>query len=835
MNNIEKDLYSFLSNLKPEEISDIIIDYKLINDGYELFYIVDTYDIVNYTLPFTSKDFIQKESKARLSHQAIAYDSFFSLSSNTNLILLDEYKTELLSIKNTIQKKLKNFPKIRNEIIEMIGNKTLKDEQDNNYLESILTENLNVIIAILIFVEYGDNIYQRLIRLLNEKLIIYSFKSENIELQEIINEVFNEVRISSRSEILYNAFVDEIITKLLSLESQIDRAIYLENAYRDIAVIDRIIGVTETLKDRYPSKKLTFIYLSSTPFKTERLFNLMDKLNIKLPDVGSFINFKFNRNIFQCFLLNTLIHKKSYLKDSSPIEVLEFIKKKLSQLIFVKSSSEKIIQIKELGQNDLTEDEKRIIKALGIIINEYDKNLENSIIFDSYIKYRSNLELSIQNLKSEKSIKELIKLILKTDNFINTSMLINSFATPLLNISNIKQSFYLSNRFHFNKKLFHDIEIPLGKDIIRNSFHHFPGLLLFNSDSPNDFTEQIYCFLDLILSPRKMLIKKSEQFNQIITEIINFLSKFNRKSLSELTLEFLSLSLVNLVTRSSRTFESTYNTDYLENEKEIIDVLKREKAILIKSNIHPIITINENGSSKISYEEIEMPFIKEIDYLLLWLLRRDNKLDEAIKLGKDCISKYKKECRFYHGLGLANHSKAYNIYRGCKKSNIELVIKHFKASKRNLIISLKKYNEFNIKNSNKIVRRLVLKNIIGIHNTIADANFRIYLLEEKKNFELLSESQYHLNEMKKLFIEINENFDSYPTVNHTESELYYLNALYHFENGDIQKANKCILESTSRVLFFEKHIDLVDESFQKIVNDISHLRYKIFYKLGYLK
>lgn len=828
MNN-KNEIYSFLNNYKPEEISDVIKDFRLITKGYKIIYVVDTYDIINYSLPFTSKNYLEGENQEKLSYQTIAYEALFGQNSNTNLILLDEYKAELLSIKNQIQKRFKNFPNIRREIIKILDEKGLINDSNNQNIEELLKNNLNIIIASLIFLEYGDNIYQRLINLLNEKLNIFNLYSGDIDIDEIVNNIFDEVRISDFSDSLYDTFVDKTILKLLSIESELDRAIYLENAYRDIAVIDRIIGVNDLVKKRHHEKKIVFIYLSSTPYKTNTLFELIKKNNYQLPDIDQYKSFNFSRNIFQCFLLHIILKNKKYFTKSSEIELLEFIEKEIKHTTSLASSSIKIKKASEIA-NEQNDNES--LNILCQIISNYNKGVENSMIIDSYLEYRTKLQSGLNNLRSEKTKDELKKLFFKTDDYLNNTILSNSFATPLLNISNYKQSFFLSNSLQHNKDLFYRIKVPLGHDIIKNSFHHLPGLLFIN-DANDELSNSIFQFLYLILSPQKEISKLSTEFNKTIHIIINALSKYRKKSLYYLTQEFLALSLINLVTSSAKTFESTSSVTVLESEKEIIDVLKRQKAILKKSKLIPKIISDADGSFVINYETMgsSTPSIKEINYLLLWLLRRDNRIEDALKLGKECLKLYKGECRFHHGFALAHHAAAYDNYFNADEMDIKLILKHLKASKRNLITALRSYKKYLTKQDNEIVKKIVLKNIIAIRNTIADANLRIYILTEKKNTDLLDESNTHLKEMKNGFVEIEENFDNYPTINHTEAELYYLEALYYFENGEIQKAHLLILKSIAIINNFERNKDQVNDKFQLVISDINKLHIGIINKI----
>lgn len=823
----ENNIHSFLSNFSIKQLQGVIEDIKLDKDGYEIFYIVDTYDIINYSLPYSQGEFEIEKSKA-ITHRAIAYDTIFDKNEKKNLILLDEYKLELLSLKNQIYEKLKDFPKIKQKLIELIQSKGIENEKNFRKVASIVKSNFDIIIALQIFVEYGDNIYQRFTNLLNN-LTIFEFKTDDKEFDIIANNIFDNTRTTYLTSIIYDKFVEKIKYKLYSMESDYERFNYLENAYRDIAVIDRIIGITKNFNENHKDKKIIFQYLSSAPYKTSSLFEILKDLEIG-------INYNFNRDIFQCFLFNCF--KKINKEKDSTNEIIDL----LYDTMLEKSYIEKSINIIDKNYKNKESD---FINNINSLLIDSENDIKNTMIFNSYEKHRKTLNNALLQIQSTNQRKILSDFFNRTNDFIQneSTLLLNNFETATLSIQKYRQTFRLSKRAFDNKELY-EVQIPFGKDIIRNTFQHLPVLPFI--DEKNEYTRPINEICTLITQPPCRKLKKDD-FNEVIKRIIQQLSETPTISIKGITIEFIILSYLNLITKPSKTLEFSALENFNNSENEILDALKAQRSIIAKTMISGVPDKNNN---KLEIKERNVQFLKELDYLILWLYRRNNncskneknilckecKYDEIISFGKNCISKYNNDGRFYHGLALALHSKAYAklLYCNKDKQNLKKIIKLLSKSNQLLLKSLDYYNSAVKITVDNIKLQLLIKNIIAVHNTITDCKLREYELSEFKNENLLLEANNHVKIIKENFKHIDENINEYPTINHTFAELLYFESMLYFDKKDFFKSYDKISKATLIIYNFENRKENIPENFYSIIHKINNLRYDLFVKMNLL-
>jgi len=826
--NKQNNIHSFLSNFSIKQLQDVIEDIKLDKEGYKIFYIVDTYDIINYIFPFSHKEFENEKSKIPV-YKTIAYDTIFDQKEKSNLILLDEYKLELLSLKNQIHDKLKDFPRIKQKLIELIQSKGIENRENVRKVANIVKSNFDIIIALQIFVEYGDNIFQRFTNLLNNNLTIFEFKTGNKEFDVIAYNIFDNTRTSDLTSIIYDKYVEKVKFKLVSMESDYERFNYLENAYRDIAVIDRIIGITKKFNETHKEKKIIFQYLSSAPYKTSSLFEILKEL-----DVG--INYNFNRNIFQCFLFKSF--KKINKEKDSTTEIIELLYNTMLEKRFI----EKSINIID---EDYNKKESEFIKNINTLLIDSENDVKNTIIYNSYEEHSKTLNNALRQIKSASQRKILSDFFYRTNNFLqnDSSLLLNKFESATLSIQKYRQTYLLSNRAFDDKELY-EVRIPFGKDIIRNEFQHLPVLPFV--DDKNDYTESINEICRLITQPPSASFNTGE-FNGTIKKIIQQLSENPTINVKEITIEFLILSYLNLITKPSKTFELSAIENYNNSENEIIDALRAQHSIIAKTMIS---AVYDEQNKKLEITERKVQFLKEIDYLLLWLLRRNHncsknntslvcsacKYDDIISFGEKCILDYKNDGRFYHGLALAFHSKGYAKLLYCKNKEqdssriIELLLK----SNELLLKSLDYYNK-SIKNAKDNTTFLLLvKNIISVHNTITDCKLRSYELSIDKNENLLIEANNHIQLIRNNFERINENIDDYPTINHTIAELYYFESKRYFDMQEYSKSFDKISKATLVIYNFENRKEIIPENFYSIIHNINKLRYNLFEKMNML-
>ena len=219
-------------------------------------------------------------------------------------------------------------------------------------------------------------------------------------------------------------------------------------------------------------------------------------------------------------------------------------------------------------------------------------------------------------------------------------------------------------------------------------------------------------------------------------------------------------------------------------------------------------------------------FIKsEIDYLLIWLYRRIKKFDEAIKIGNE-YSNLENEPRFLHGLALAHESKAYNNFY---KGNNYIELKELKISKKYFLLSLEEYQRI-LQDTFYPLSNLILKQQIGILNSIIDTNIR--LLEKSKHIDkaFLEEGRYFMEILKSKVDLLNPSIDynELGTINHTECELEFYEARILFKEKKYSDALKKLSYASKRSRLFVKKKEIVGDKFQTIISDINKLRIKIY-------
>ena len=133
--------------------SDLIEHFKGINSVY----VIDTFDVINYTLPFINKNSFDKDSKLALT--TIFYENVFSIYKDYDIILANEYREELSNIVDSFQMKITNFSSIRNKLLSFIEESISSNDKKIN--KEIFYNEFELIIVLYIFIEKGKNLFDR--------------------------------------------------------------------------------------------------------------------------------------------------------------------------------------------------------------------------------------------------------------------------------------------------------------------------------------------------------------------------------------------------------------------------------------------------------------------------------------------------------------------------------------------------------------------------------------------------------------------------------------------------------------------------------------------------
>lgn len=791
---------SFLSGFTIEELENIRYDSSQIYCGNKINYIVDTYDIINYTLPFTDSKFSKNENRNLLSQFTIAYEVVFSNSERFNFALANEYNEELSNIIDNLNGKIKNFPKIKDRLLKNILDNPLINESEKS---DFLQKNIELFTVVYIFLKHGNNIYDRFNFFLENDLSISVFDSGDKVTDNIVTEVFKNIQTSNLTSELFDSFVEQSKMKLISFDQDIERYCYLDNTYRDISVVDRVFKANEKLE----KDNVSFRYLSSAPYKTSKIFNILSK---KI-DVKGYK--KFNRNIMQLFLLNYILDNTVDVEESNDL-VDNLIQFKLMQ--------------KEINTPNFDKENyynTKVITSLNDTFSNYRDNLEKSFFYKTFFNYKSKFDTAIDKYEANDSI-ELINYFKQFDGVnegLYTDIGIQNNLSPMLKMN---QTFYLSQKFKPSSIAENLVRIKYGKDIIRNTFHHLPNLLFLDFKEKSDLMVNFHQLLDTLSSNSKLVGFKSPSFRDEFKKIINQLSN-NHSSLEIQSVDFLILSYLNIITEKeeSTNLKDAYDQLTPQDEVGLIEILLQHKSILEKS-FGAAKIVAENGETKLIYTSRRSKMIAEIDYLLIWLYRRNLSFDKAIEIGNVYIGNNVQDPRFFHGMGLVYHSRAYFYLE--QNREFSIIENEFSQAKEMMFLGIDFYYE-KIENSEvlPVERNLIYKQIVGLLNTAIDSNLRRMAIKDSadKKFALIDESRRLLIFLKDVITKVKYNdYTSLETINHTECELEYFEALRMFKRGELRESLSKLNHSTTRSRNYMDSKYLVMDRFKALSSKINGLR-----------
>lgn len=756
-----------------------IVDYY---NNKKNIYVIDTYDIINYTLPFVNLGKLSNDNKFALS--TIFYENTFNIYDDIDLILANEYQTELLNIIDNLYYKIKSFPVIKQKLTDEITRALNDDNNENKEDKNLKTlfDNFELIIVLYIFIEKGKNPFEKFNTFIG-KFSIETLKSKNIDAENCndITEIFSNTTPSSETNNYFDLFIEDNKYKIASLKNDYERYCFLDNSYRDISVIDRVVNINRQIKPQ-----INVHYLSSTPSKTKNIFKIIKENKINL-----------HRNISQVFLLKQIISNAT--NKNKAIEDID-------NLINLCQFEESIKEEKNNEESDSFNIRNSLVDSLQELIDTLKKDITNNYLYSSYDYYINlfdNIKSDDNTLKKE-SLNKILDLIDKTNIEIPDYLVIDKLKSKVTTLGQLQS---LSNNLDSDH-----IQINTSEDIIKNTFHHLP-YLLFNEIKPNDTIREFHIFLNKLSNSSSLIGNSTKMFSDELKSILKNMSvkKFTFKGQN---VDSIILIYLNLITKSG---ENKYNT---------IDLVKSKLLLVDNSKLRL-----SRKDEKLNVIKDEMnEFTEDLHYLLIWLYRRAKRFDECVKIF-DSNPVYKNKCRFNHGIALCYHSQAYEFIKSSKEKALNL----FKTSKEHLLKAYELYERYQ-NDDDADFNQLVKKQQVAILNTIIDANLRFLEIEDKLEPILLQESR----EMFLLLKKILENklphieYSSLETINHTESELDYYEALNDFNEGNFVNSIIRLNHSTENLKVVLRSKYLIDERFMEIESKINNLRYKNFKKLELL-
>ncbi|NII29824.1 hypothetical protein HB364_32400 [Pseudoflavitalea sp. X16] len=770
---------NFIFNLSDKEIDAIGDDLRLQAKGFTFLYAVDTYDFVHFFMPYLNKISFTEEHISQLAQEAIAYESFFTDTVNSTIILLDEYKKELLLVKDLFLEKIRHASELTKNKNELI-NEILTLINSGEGLHKVINKNFELFMLSLIFSKRHNNIKEiSFLQFLKKKMHIDAFETKSAAFNDCAQASFSQPLNKKITETLYDAFIDYGFNFLKNFnEARLHK--YLENTFTDIIAIQRVLIANEKIHQDPQFNKTIFYYLSSAPFKSKILFDIVHnkyRAEFSFHKKFSTATTGIHRNIFQVFLFSIL--SREYAQSiPEALNILELIKQ-----ISAKHHNNAV--------NGRTIDSDNIPKGLHELLDKYSLKIENHFYRGLLDNYRETLQDILDGVldNNDKKLMENFNefLHMQDDRLVDQDL--------KYNVAKLDQLVQL--------KRIEAIKVRFGKDIIRFNFHHLPYLLFLYDTPIHQKYEPLYHFLTIISE-----VENEEKIQgKKITQYLNQLAM--GQGSGKYIIEFLILTYSDLLAINT----DEQHEDDRTLELELIEVLEKQLFLIEKSNI-----IHQKKRHSKSREPSAV--WREITYILLWLYRRNELYDPLCKLEEKLNRDTITDPRILHGLGLAMVSMYYTKTQYPQSPGQLKKAIHYLAS------SLPEYKSIYIDARLPVVAKLVLKNMIGVCNSICDAYISLYDIE--KNTEHIEKGRQYLIELKDCIDKIDIPYHNLPIPNTTEAELEACEAEILLEKNELFLAKKKLEYAKKRYKKSAGRPTLMDPRFIETVSlKIKNLEHKM--------
>jgi len=349
-------------------------------------------------------------------------------------------------------------------------------------------------------------------------------------------------------------------------------------------------------------------------------------------------------------------------------------------------------------------------------------------------------------------------------------------------VINMDMSLHLVNQSLEVMNLLNGLERRVSSDIIRNPYQHLPLLLFIGGGLVPELKEKIFHFINLISETEK----PGENANS---------------SLLRTSLQQVLLILGNAVSHREKivrliviSYIRMFCGKKIQDEKSLISDFEGYLEILKAVNTSIDVDKSE-ASGVMQYTTKEQPLSVEICYVLIWLYRRNDRVDDGIEMATGLLSVDPNDARIWHGLGLCHLVTAYKQMNGddTTKAKLKFDLAHQCLSKcSELLTPLYSSLGGNLTAEGY----LLMKSETALLNSMININIRRYELSGLTEFSYISQGLDILPQIKLLFVRMHLNYEQHATYLGTEVELWYHQALYFKGQSDILAAREAVLKAS---------------------------------------
>lgn len=729
----EDTIQSLLRTLSEEQVEALIHEERLRQMGYRFIYCIDSDELNNYAFPLGVLG--ERPQQRNLGYEYITDEqvALYSLFNKQafQAYVLDDHFEEISKLVHKVRYLHTEGGKTVNTPASMLSRlESLIDSQNINNLKNEMEkirEHISLIISIAVGLQ-ADGV-EKLHELQKSKKIIFD---EN-ELQEHVEELGCRNGYSQLAdhlaELVYN-FLREKDKK--NSKDQFSQESNFSLVKKDIAHLrdSKAIGKVMDLNlNLYQAKSKTIILYISSDYKTQNIFY---KKNEYFQDIYQLVkqqSIKIKDSLVNCHRNTAQIFLRLLCGGQDPDLVIQNLSR-IKEIIANKELRERTIDDNGLMRHSEMVD---IDNSLTESIDKYRKEFED---YSTFIRIDEFKGLS-NKLKDKKTTlnangKEIIYILEEILRQKEKKILEWRYSVDL-RLQELSQLTVFRNSITFSlDKLIQEQlekgnfpELAPGMDYVFNAAHHLPTYFPV----------------------------KHENSRPLFQEIIAHF-KDPKDELSNFTLNF-----------ATRLFATKGNIEERSNLDELI--LKRCILLLLLSNsryygdrilehIESLIKKYEYGGSHLA---------SHFNYVLVWVLRRNQRYQEALKCTLEALEQFPGDPRFHHSLCLVQ----YCIFEEEKDKSIHLL----KESLINCAKAIDGYSEM-MEGETVGNCRIIKQNINALLNGRA---FLICLgLDFDKNnavftASLLPEAREYLMQLKK---DTGDQYRMAATHLHTEALLCFM-------------------------------------------------------------
>jgi len=751
----EHEYSDILRELSNDNIANVKATFQLHFNQYDVFYVVDTYDIIEYCFPFIFNTGFNFNSH-RAVINFLSYQLFFFEAINKPIIM-DEYRVEIVSFWFRLKKKIdeySNYDNLKADLTKKYRELTKKEDKID-----FIQNNVGLLLS-LAFGTISKTPIERY-----NQLIKTAVQHEDVEIadkgdQNFIEDIFIATKPDFEKVNRHFEHFTELEKYALYGRSEEEKFRYLENSYRDIQVFDRVIGINRKVESAKREGKLkgnyAFFYFSSATRKSERIESLYVEEMVTYDNITNKSFVRSNLETYFYLLLSIGDDENARQQIISLIEKLEFVSQTYADKAKrIEEYKKLVIPVNLPVADSLKQDrfENLILKYQAI--NKYQKRINKAISKLRITDDDHDLLYEFETVLDEASRKEPQQILKQVEESLEEYTDNLGFTSDMLDDIAFLQTGKKNYKLRHSK----------GTDFIWNLPHSFPILLFYKKK-----------YIDPVIELFQRIAIPNESQNKTLK---NFLSP------SKLTLLGFSTPEKKLFFLFIRyLFDDTKTTEQVIFDIDSLIHINRKANL--KSEI-------DNNHLKLTYLP-NLLFHQELVYLKSWLLRKLNRNEEAIRLiNRELRGSQNPDPRLFQSRALCLKNKYYGEIDIQAPASLEKILR---SALRDFVKCEHAYLQVIGTFENATLLR---QSLLAISNSIADTYTKLFFLNRKKYKTKIPKARTRINQLKADIKQLGFNYLKFPVYSHTEIDIEYCEAYIAFDRHDIETADRKINEAKIRI------------------------------------